>query len=376
LTLSQALSLALENQPNIAAARASLASAESGRAALYNLRLIGRISREIPIRRDQASLGVGAASAALERTEIETIYSVTRLYYSVLYAREQKKVTDDVAKNLETTLDTAKNLVKGGSRDVTTSTVDKITVYLRLAQTRQSEANRGIKRATAALREAIGLGPECHIRIVPASLDVTGSNPDLNEIVRLALARRGEIGQASALSEITCLEIDAQRSKLFGLKVPTFAAGADIHSQPVPTGEADGEYKPGALAPEMPTLLAGHRRDRAARASDLYARSTAVVDKTRNLIALDAEDAFYRWEEFAARVEATREAAEKSAKLADDTRKDFGAGQKVKPEDVLTNEVLAAQARAQYNEARYQLILSLAGLERATGGGFKSGLAP
>jgi outer membrane protein TolC len=376
LHLGDALSIALNQQPNIAAARASLASAAAGRDALYNLRLIGRISREIPIRREQADLGVSAASIALDRTEVETIYAVTRLYYSVIYAREQQLVANGVVKNLETTLDTAKTAVKGGSRDVTTSSVDKITVYTRLAQTRQSEADRGLKRATAALREAIGFGPECKIRVAKDTLDIAAPTVDLNQIIDIALARRGEIAQASLLAQITCLEIDAQSSKWLAMKVPTFAAGADIHSQPVPVGSANGEYSPGALAPEMPTLLAGHRRDRAARASALYSRSTAVTDKTRNLIALDAEDAYYKWEEYAVRVNVTKEAAEKARTLADDTRKDFGAGQKVKPEDVLTNEVLAAQARAQYNEARYQLILALAGLERATGGGFKAGLVP
>ena len=61
-------------------------------------------------------------------------------------------------------------------------------------------------------------------------------------------------------------------------------------------------------------------------------------------------------------------------RLAANTREDFRSDQKVKIEDVLTNEVLAGQARSSANEALYQNVLALAALERVTAGGFPSGL--
>jgi hypothetical protein len=69
----------------------------------------------------------------------------------------------------------------------------------------------------------------------------------------------------------------------------------------------------------------------------------------------------------------TREAAEKANKLADDTQNDFTAGTRVKVEDVLSDEVLEAQAKSQYNEVLYRLTLALAALERVTAGGFVAG---
>ena len=45
----------------------------------------------------------------------------------------------------------------------------------------------------------------------------------------------------------------------------------------------------------------------------------------------------------------------------------------MKIEDILTNEALAAQAAATYNEALYQLVVALADLQRVTAGGFDSG---
>lgn len=373
LTLQECLDLALSQQPALTAQRASLASAATASRALEALRVPTFLARDLPVRRKQAALGVSVAAAGLDQAERETIYAVTRLYYTVQFARSQKKVADDVVNHLKVTRETASRLVEGGSRDVTTSSVDKVTVYLRLAETRVADAQNGIDRALAALKEAIGLEPGCCLTIPEQPLPELEADLCLAQVVDLALARRGELQQAVTTSRVTCLEVKAQGS-VCRPQVPTFAAVADLHSRSIPQGSSDGEYRPGAVGPEMPTTLVGSKSYRVERAQDLYQRSTAVVDKTRNLIALEAEDAYYKWEQAARKVPQTKEAAAKGAKLADDTRRDFGGEQRVKPEDVLANEVLAAQARAQYNEARYQLILALAGLERVTAGGFCANL--
>ena len=124
----------------------------------------------------------------------------------------------------------------------------------------------------------------------------------------------------------------------------------------------------------MPTLLAGSRPERVKHAQDLNARAVAGVEEARNLIALEAEDAFLRWEEASGEAAKAREAAETAEQLAEDLRKDFTTGQKVKLDEVLTAQVLAGQARSQYNEYLYRQLLALADLERATAGGFCAGL--
>jgi hypothetical protein len=98
------------------------------------------------------------------------------------------------------------------------------------------------------------------------------------------------------------------------------------------------------------------------------------VETTRNLIALEAEDGFLRWEEETNKASQAREAVNAGDKLADNLRKDFTSGQKVRVEDVVTAQVMASQARSQYNEFLYRQILALADLERVTAGGFCAGL--
>ena len=371
--LAECLQLAAEHQPALAAHRASLAAAETGRRAIEQMQLASLLARDLPIRKKQSALGVTIASAGLAQAEWETRYAVTRTYYSVVYAREQLQVADDVVASLEFYRDRVSDLVKKGeTREWTTSTVDKISVYLGLAQTRQAEAARGIGRAEAALREAIGVDPGCLFTVADVRLPELRTGVSREAILHEALARRGEIVQALTASEVTRLEIDAQ-SKSHMPTVRTFAAVADIHARPIPQGVQNTEYRPGAVGLDMPSTLVGHRSLRVERARDFSARADAVVDKTRNLITLEAEDGYLKWAEATRKVAQTREAAEAGTRLAKHTREDFRSGQKVKIEDLLTNEVIVGQARAAYNEARFQLLLALAALERIAAGGFEAG---
>jgi outer membrane protein TolC len=243
-----------------------------------------------------------------------------------------------------------------------------------LAETQRLQAEQGMPRALAALREALGLGSGVTIDVPPGLWTEPKVRPVHDDIVVLALSRRGEVVQAGIFVDVTCLEVEAQGTCCMIKRMDTFAASADIHSQVVPQGISNTEYRPGAIHPEMPVSLAGSRAERMRRAQDFNIRASAVLDTVRNLITLEAEDAYLRWEQAAKQVSEARDAADNADKLAEDLTKDFTARLKVKIEDVINSRVLAAQARAQYNEFLYKEILALADLERVTAGGFSAGL--
>ncbi len=373
MDLATCIHTALEKQPRIAAQQATLAASVAGQQALDKLRFPASLDPEIPVRRRQAALGVTAASAGLDQDERETAYAVARTYFSVIYAREQETIARGVVERLGATRDAAQRGLDAGAADLTSSDVNRATVYQRLAQTHLAQATAGVKRALAALREAIGLEPECILDIPSGKLPEPDVRPSRDEVVAFALARRGEMAQAGLFAQVVCLEVEAQGTSVLQ-KMQTFAAGSDIHARQVPQGVHNSEYRPGAVAPEMPTILVGNRTERVQHARALYSRAGAVAATTHNLIALEAEDAFLRWEEASQEVSAARAAAEAGDKLANDQNRDFIAGLKVKVEDVINAQVLAAQARSQYNEFLYQQVLALADLERVTAGGFCAGL--
>jgi outer membrane protein TolC len=373
LDLSGCVHLALEGHPKLQAARASLAAAEDGRRALDSIPVPASLSHELPIRRQQACLGVKAAAAGVDLTEREVVYGVSRAYLTVLYAREQTRVATRTVDRLEAIRSTVQKQLDAGAKDVTTNDLNRTVVYLRAAEAKRVQAVQGEKRALALLHEAGGRGPDCRFEVPPAPLPQPQVVPDRHAAIAAALDRRADLAQATLFAQIACLEIDAQGSGMH-LKMETFAAGGDIHARQVPQEVRNGEYRPGALPPEMPTLLVGTRAERMRRASSLSARASAVVADVRNLVALEAEDAFLRWEEAAGEIAKGREAADTADQLADDLTKDFTTGQKVKLDEVISARVLAAQMRAQYVEYQYRQLLALIDLERATGGGFCAGL--
>jgi outer membrane protein TolC len=374
--------LALDKQPALAAYRASLAAAQLKAKALDELMVPTLIRKDLPIRRQQASRGVSIAEAQLCQAEWQTLYAVTRNYLSALYALEQQQVAADAINGLQQLRDQANRLAEGKVRpDVQPEHVQRLDFYLSHSQGRQEEAIQGYQRALAALREAVGIGPDCPLEIARQPLPDLSTSICREEIIKLALARRGDYAQAVLAAEVVCLEVDAQ-SLLHGPSGQTFAAAADIHATAVPQGSNDPDYKPGGLSLEMPTILPGSRNDRVEQARALSARAAAVADKTRNLIILEAEDAWLRWQEASRKKQKYAEARQKALAYNKDMQSGFALPveadkpPKYRFDDVINANLLAAQAKLDYNQALYQADLALAALERATAGGFLSGLDP
>src|SRR5207248_2216680 len=97
-----------------------------------------------------------------------------------------KKVADSVVTNMKVTHDLAEQSLKGGSREVTTSTVDKIKVYQGLAETRQVDASLGVSRALAALKEAMGLCGDAPLNIAIDTLPAPEVIVNREQVIALA----------------------------------------------------------------------------------------------------------------------------------------------------------------------------------------------
>ncbi|MCI0455897.1 MAG: TolC family protein [Gemmataceae bacterium] len=370
LTLDDCVRIGLARQPTLNAARATLAAAETQRQALQNLHLASLVSRELPIRRQQATLGVTIASAGVQQAEWETVYAVTRNYFSVAYARAQESLVTRVLEKLKTNLEFASALLKVKGAKINKIAVDKLDIQIQLYQVRQREAQRGVELARAALREAMGLAPDCPLELIVLPLsEPTDGALDLHALVQAALTRRGELVQATTAARVTELEVEAQDTNKFALTFRTFAAVSDIHSREIPQGHTNREYRPGAIGLEMPTTLAGRRSDRVQRARDLSARAASVVEKTTNLIALETEAEFLKWKEAVQNARSLKRTATQAEEVADLSDRQANLRNEYS-EDVLRARTLHEQVQSQYNQALYLHALALAGLERVTAGGF------
>jgi hypothetical protein len=360
LDLAACKALAEEKQPIIAAARATLAAAIARQQALEQLCVPTFLQRDLPTRRKQAALGVTAAQASVTSAEIDTRYAVQFAYLTYQYAHVQKVLGDDVRVQLE------KLRVSGRPKEY----LGRIDALLSLAKGRQQEAILGLDRAKSLLAEAVGLDDCPQLVLLPA-LPEAGATVDLHQAVDLALARRPEIVQATIGTEVSGLEICAQRSRRFSLSTWTFAAGSDLHANPLPTSSFNPGYRPGAIGMEMPVTLNGKRCNRVEQAEIYNGRALSVLEKTQRLIRLETEQAYLRYVEAREKLAEFRRGVKQARAALDATAPPTTT---LALGSYLGTATLLTDLRLEMNRARYEMLVGLIALERATAGGVCAGL--
>jgi outer membrane protein TolC len=379
LDLASCKTIALTKQPAIAAALASYQAAQARQNALDTVRVPNFLARDLPLRKTQSAVGVKIAHLDVQRVQLDTVYSVHFSYLSAQYAAEQHLLLDNSRERLLRLQDGVRAGLKAGKTNIRKEDEARVEYALNVLDARLEEARMGEQRALSALREALGVDP-CSPLIVRAT-GLYRLKPDLDKdrAVADALARRPEIQQATLLVQVHGIEVDAQAMKRLFPTSPTFASGSDIHSRPLPAGSYDEQYRPAAVGPEMPVTINGCDSARAEVAKTYHERSGSVLEKTKNLIALETEQAYLRYLESCRKLPRLIEAARNAQAVFDATDAAFQKGERATTvRDWLNAGGTVTELRSQVNTARYQLLVALAGLERATACGFQAGfeLAP
>jgi hypothetical protein len=331
---------------------------------------------DLPIRRQQARLGIEAAQAELARLQADNRYVVTRAYLSVLYARVQRKVLDDLIEDLIFLRDRVRASIEKKERpEWTAATVDLITMYLRRTEARRTEADRGIALALAVVRESLSLEPNACLTISEEPIPQPSVQVCREDIIAAALAHRGEIIEANLASEATVLEADVQATRCRNGTFHTFAAANDLHSKQVQQPVYGEEFRPGGIPLAMPDILVGPRANRVETAQDYSVQAAAVAQKTRNLVILEAEESYFTWEEWSKKAALLGEAARIGDRLGRELHDEFRGSLRRLVQALVPESLLAAQTRTDYNETLYRQAIALAALERVTNGAFCAGLA-
>jgi hypothetical protein len=375
LTLSEALSVAHEKQPWLTAGRASMNAAMLKNRGLEDARKSGAalLMRDLDVRKQQVDIGIKAAIAEYEQTQHEVSYAVIRCYYTVVYARTQVKVAKDLVDQLEVYLEQVHKIVTskgGGVRGITKDTEDKLIDIVARAKAKQIEAESGVDRARAAFREALGLGAESKVDVADTVLPNIKASIDKETVLAHAITRRGEAQLAQFGADASRLEIVAQWARRFTVQVPTFANGNDIHARHVPPPHREPDYKPGAIPPDMPDRFVGKRDTRTMIAGQHAEKAQAAAEQAKNMLALEAEIAYSKWNEASRKVDEAYTKAVKASKELIERQREATGGNLTK-EDILANEVAAAMTYASLNEAIWDQIVALSNLERVTAGGVR-----
>ncbi len=372
LTLGECLAIGQERQPTIAAATASLAATERGYLALIGLRPIAELlSPDLPIRRLQSQRGLSAATAEVVKVRQENTYDICRLYFTYVYATQQEQTASEIVEQLESFYDIAKEFLKLPVPDpkvkVNEFSLGDIDAVISEVRDLREEASTGRKKAYYALKEAMAVPRE--FAFVPADkeLPLMGGTVDQDAVVNLALSRRSELVQAAVLVDVTRLEVCAQAKLDRRIRASTFASGTDLHARFIPAPVRNGEYRPGAISPEMPTEIVGSVTDRVDRMTQHLRVHEAAYQKVNGLVELEAINAHLNWEQATRKVKDSRDAHERAQALVEKAR--TAAQTKMEPELLVRTESLASKAQAKYVKAVHELVLSLIALEKVTAGG-------
>ncbi len=372
LTLGECLVIGQERQPTITAATASLAAAERGYVALIGLRRVYEIlSPDVPVRKLQSQRGLCAAAAEVVKVRQENTYDICRLYFTYVYATQQEQTAAEIVETLEVFYDIAKEFLNLPVPDpkvkVNEFTLGDTDAVISEVRDLREEASTGRKKAYYALKEAMAVPRE--FAFVPADkeLPLMGGTVDQDTVVNLALSRRAELVQAAVLVDVTRLEVCAQSKLDRRVKTSTFASGTDLHARFIPAPVRNGEYRPGAISPEMPTEIVGSVTDRVDRTTQHLRVHEAAYQKVQGLVQLEAINAHLNWEQAVKKVKDSREAHERAQNLVEKARSAVQTNQN--PELRVRTESLASKAQAKYVKAVHELVLSLIALERVTAGG-------
>ncbi len=380
LTLGECIAIALERQPSLKAVKHSTEATEAGYKALTNFGTVGTIiSPDLEIRKQQAKRGLMATSAEYQKLHNEVVQDVTRLYYTAVYARQQRQLAENVVIRMEFLVEVGRKILEDPKLDPKTLEGFN-TIKLRMMENGLLEAKKlystaaiGRQKALAGLREVMGVDDRTFaFRIKDDSLPVMKQNVPLTKdrVVELALERRPELVLAAAGVDAFRLEVYAQGRIPFKRVVPTLASGADIHAKEIPHAvRTPTDYRPGGILPEMPTQLVGSKYDRVCRAMAFAQRAEAVYEKARNLILVEAEGTFFDFELASEKLTLSKQQFDLSKDLQQRAR---DAQDTTRAKDqLLQAEVVAAKAQSEYVQAVHDYLLALAALERVTAGGIR-----
>lgn len=377
LTLGECIAIAVEKQPALRAVRSSQDATNTGQRALNNIGRIGSLlSPDLPIRKQQSERGVIAAAADVQKLHNELVQDVTRLYYTVVYVRQQEEFANRVVAKMQEFIQIAKDLLESTTPgDMTPLKLHLMKLGLADTLILQAKANAGVKQAEAALREAMSV-QDCgfEFRVADEELPIMAQNVTLTkeQVVEMALARRPELALAAAGADAFRLEVYAQGALRFRRAVPTLGSASDIHSRLLPPGsrDPDKDYRPEPIPPEMPPQVVGSKQDRVDRVLAYSHRADAVFEKARNLIILEAEKSFYDYERASKQLSASKEANDEAMKALDLISKQFSEPKA--PKDLLLmGFAKSSQAIANHFESTFNYLQTLAALERVTAGGVR-----
>ncbi len=171
---------------------------------------------KIDNRKDAASLGVEARTAAREAQRNKIVLNVKELYYAYLIAHQGKNAARDADAYINDASRRIKRLLKLKAKNVDPSDLYRMEAFSAEVKAFAAKAESGSRTAYAALKTAVGLpeNEEFKLKETELSKNIVDLESE-GEYIQRALANRPELLEAKKGAEATGKLADAAKSDLY-----------------------------------------------------------------------------------------------------------------------------------------------------------------
>lgn len=302
-----------------------------------------------------------AAGHQLERTDQEIVFRVVDSYYAVLVAKKQLEIADQVMKTAQAILDRSKDRFESGV--VVES--DYLSAQVRLA-TRKNElirAQNNLALARVQLSTTMGISTE---NIFDPADTLTERNlpaTSLEEAEKQAVEMRPDLKRVRAEEAAQQQSVSIARSS-FGPRVNTFA-GWEADNPTFVAGGGGNNWLAG-IEVRFDIFQGGAKRAQLSHERAMQEKVAALKEMATDAVRLDVRRAYYDVDTAHRQVEVARAAIVESQESLRINQNRYDSGLSTIT-DLLASEEAARRSQADYWETVYRYHTGYANLELASG---------
>jgi len=301
-----------------------------------------------------------AATQQLARADQQTEFRVIEAYYGVLLAGKQVELAEQTLKTAQAVLDRSKSRVESGLAVES----DALTAQVNAAQRQQDliQARNGLALARAQLNTALGVPSGTNYQVAEGLAERTLPTPALDELETAALKQRPDLKQVESQTSAQQTGV-ALAKAAFGPKVNVF--GSWEMDNVNFTGNGSNNWVAGAEV-QLDLFSGGQKLARLSHEKAMLERANAMKQAAQDNVRLEVQKAYYDHDAARQMLDVARASvaqAEESLRI-NQNRYDAGL---ITITELLSAEDAARASRTNYWQSVYRYETSYAGMEFADG---------
>jgi len=302
-----------------------------------------------------------AAGHQLDRTDQEIVFRVVSSYYDALLAAKQLEVAEQSVKTAQAIMDRSQTRFDSGL----TVESDLLTAKVRMAARQQEmiRARNALEEARAELNTAMGIAIDSSFQLTEGLAESTLPIPTMREVEKQALTNRPDLKRIASEEAAQRQSVSIAKAS-FGPRVNAFA-GWEMDNPTFVAGGGGNNWL-GGIEVQFDIFQGGAKRAELSRQRALEEKVVAMKQAAGDAVRLEVRRAYYETDANRQEVEVARAAiaqAKESLRINQD-RYDSGL---TTITDLLGAEEAARRSQTDYWEAVYRFHTSYANLELASG---------